>query len=248
MTLTCKTLVNFNTDNIGKYIDLSPNDIVCVKYGKTNHGRTILLNPPKHRKRVKKAKKNFLNQVTVLVRIREDKIVNTKLFSNGSIQMTGCQDLDDAFCAIAILIEKLRTVKVVMNLETRAISEKPFMIGTLEMKDILDLRVHMINSNFNINFKVDRFKLYNLITELKGECRFDPIKHAGVIIKYKYDDTHTISIIVFESGYVIITGAKLYCHIMASYQYISLLLLSNYHKVIKMVLKQKPIKKSEKGT
>ena len=91
----------------------------------------------------------------------------------------------------------------------------------------------MINSNFNIGFKVDRDKLYDLIhTKNIAECSYDPIIHACVNIKYECDKK-TVSIFVFESGSIIITGANNGKHILDAYNFINKLLCNNYKQIYK---------------
>ena len=88
----------------------------------------------------------------------------------------------------------------------------------------------MINSNFNVNYEINRENLYNILLEKKIECRYEPSIHACVNIKFRPTDAKkNISIFVFQSGHIIITGAKNINSIAESYDYITQLL--SEHKV-----------------
>lgn len=47
-----------------------------------------------------------------------------------------------------------------------------------------DFKIAMINSNFNIKFDIDRFKLNKLLKINKYNSNYDPNIHACVDIKY----------------------------------------------------------------
>ena len=47
--------------------------------------------------------KVFYNQITLEIQIREDKIVNTKIFTNGQIQMTGLKSKEDGLEILEIV-------------------------------------------------------------------------------------------------------------------------------------------------
>ena len=90
---------------------------------------------------------------------------------------------------------------------------------------VIRYKVDMINSNFNINYEVNRENLYNILLKKKIECRYEPSIHACVNIKFRPSDApKNISIFVFQSGHIIITGAKTINSIAESYKYITKLL------------------------
>ena len=64
------------------------------------------------------------------------------------------------------------------------------------------------------------------------ESTFEPCVHACVNIKYMYKNTDKISIFVFESGSIIITGAKTRNHILEAYKFITKVLYENYNRVL----------------
>jgi hypothetical protein len=88
----------------------------------------------------------------------------------------------------------------------------------------------MINTNFNIQFHINRSKLFQLLLDNNIDASFDPIIHACVNIKYYLNNTKpkTISIFVFESGSITIAGSNSCCEILEAYNFINKFILTNY--------------------
>lgn len=232
MTITCKLNSEFNVKNIGKYVDLSRNGIVEAICGR-DIIRTLI--PKKNNsQKNKKDKKQFYNQVTLKINTKKDKIINIKLFINGSIQMTGCKSIDGSIEALEKLLNILKKEKAVISTKDFKLEDKPFVANTskLTMDNIYDFKVAMINSNFSIGFNVDRFKLFNCMTKDNIDATYDPIIHAGVIVRYNTGDK-IISVFVFESGSIVITGARNCKQIYEAYNFINKYLLQNYKYIVK---------------
>lgn len=240
MTLACKINVKFNCRNISKYVDLSYGGILSVKCG--NHddlqtNRTLL---PKKQKTGKKKKKKsvFYNQVSIYVMVKgkNKKPVSVKLFLNGAIQLTGCKTVEHAIEAITKIFIELKKIKAIVNLKNYCLQvvEHKFVSNReiLNMKNVKDIKIAMINSNFNINFKIDRAKLHNLMLIENYEVSYDPEKHACVNIKYDHLEKQ-LSIFVFEGGSIIITGVRNCYQIIDAYNFINKYLLLNYNKIVK---------------
>ena len=103
--------------------------------------------------------------------------------------------------------------------------------------------IKMINSDFSVGIKIDREKFYDMLVKQGIDCAYEPNKHAAVNIKYKYKynrkvkvcldeientfkwETKTfttdITVLVFESGNIIITAAKNRDHIVSAYNFIT---------------------------
>lgn len=236
MTITCKIDTEFNVTNIGKYIDLKYNGIVAVKHGNSDDkatNRSLIVKRQSAQKNRKK-KKAFYNQVTILVKTKKNKNYNVKLFTNGAIQMTGCKSIDGVIDALTKIFIELKIIKATLDCKTNKIIEKPFASdqGVLNVNNLYDIKICMINSNFCIGFNIDRDKLFDLLIADKIECSYDPIIHACVNIKYEHPEK-TISVFVFESGAVIITGARTCSQIVEAYTFINKYLLKNYNHVNK---------------
>jgi outer membrane receptor for monomeric catechols len=191
MTIICKINIIFNVENIAKYIDLSNNGIISVKYGKNNDNttnRTILIKK-RNNKNEKKKKKGFYNQVSLQVKTKNEGIVNIKLFLNGSIQMTGCKNDEFVSYAIEKVFSELRVVKAIPNYKTGKIEEKRFIMADtfddLRVEKLYNFKICMINSNFKIGFQINRDNLFEILLKDNIKCSYDPIIHACVNIKYE---------------------------------------------------------------
>ncbi len=231
MTITCKLGCTLNVDNIGKYIDLNQGGIVEVIYGDIFRS---LISRKQNKLKIKKKKKSFYNQVTLKINTKKDKIINVKLFKNGSIQMTGCKSVNGSIEALEKLICMLQKEKAILDPKTFKIHDKKFTDQLFEfsMSAIYDYKIAMINSNFSIGFCIDRNKLFNCLSKDNYESSFDPIIHAGVIIRH-HTENKTISIFVFESGSIVITGARTCKQIYDGYNFINKYLLQNYKFIVK---------------
>lgn len=234
MTITCNFDTLINIQNVGKYIDLSFGNIVCVKYGSNNFIRT-LIKLKKTNKKSKKKHSNFYNQATLIVEVQNKRRINVKLFKNGAIQMTGCKNMENYHEALSILCKCLLKKKAVYDKEVKKIIDKPFVIqpDKIDSSLIYNFKIRMINSNFHIGFLINRENLYDILIKDNVTCTYEPCIHACVNIKYNYKNIDIISIFVFESGSIIITGAKNRNHIMEAYSYITKILYENYGKIVK---------------
>lgn len=112
MTITCNLNTLISIENIGKYIDLNFGSIVCIKYG--NNKIRTLIKLKKVNKKSKKKKKNFYNQASIVVDVKNKKRVNIKVFKNGAIQMTGCKNIENFIDAMTVLCNELTKKKLYM--------------------------------------------------------------------------------------------------------------------------------------
>jgi TATA-box binding protein (TBP) (component of TFIID and TFIIIB) len=249
-TVTMKVNVFFNVENIGLYFDDFDNILIGKRYGNRVVNNLINIKKIKSdKKKKRKEKKNFYNQVSLIFRTctlmgldpsmisqKEGlKTVNVKLFINGSIQMTGCKHLDNIRSSLELLFEKLKITKVILNKNMEFI-EKPFVIDTtlLNINNVNNFFIQMINTNFNIQFHINRSKLFQLLLDNNIDASFDPIIHACVNIKYYLlsKKTKTISIFVFESGSITIAGSNSCSEILEAYNFINKFILSNYNVLL----------------
>ena len=116
---------------------------------------------------------------------------------------------------------------------------------------IVNYKIVLINSDFDIGFKINREKLYRYMLDRNVYCTYEACTYPGVNIKYYYntdyktngicncesmcdgksDDENKckkITIAVFKSGKIIITGAQTYNQLDIVYKYIKTLLIDNY--------------------
>ena len=255
LTVVCSLDVLFNVNNIARYIDLNINNIIKVNHGDPNNILTnrSLINKKKNKK-PKKKKKVFYNQVSICVLVQNKiKPVNVKLFSNGSIQMTGCKVIDNAIDALDNIFKELQKIKAVIDGNTMTIIEKPFFELILDdnklannklspelAKNIMNLynvnklRIEMIVCKFKYPTLINRFKLFKLLKSNGYECSYNPEKHAAVDLKYNTLDRN-VSIFIFEKGSIVITGAKTFNQILNAYNFINIILLKNHLDIEKKI-------------
>lgn len=251
MTVTCAiNNLEFNCANIARYVDLSYDNIeriICAteerrkkheQIEKKNivHRSLQSRNKVKKNKKGKKEKRVFYNQASMDVNVKSKKTrpVHVKLFTNGSIQMTGCQTADDIFETIVTITEVLKKEKSIVDKKTNEIVDKPFITNrqNLDLSCVSRLKINMINSNFRIPFSINLGKLYELMLGKDIECIHDKINHSCVNIKYHHIGKK-ISIFVFEKGSIVITGARNGEQISSAYEFINKFLYANYKIIVK---------------
>lgn len=240
MTVCCDLDIEFRVNNIAKYIDLNKDSIISISYGRNDDPCTNRsLFPKKKSKKKKKGKRVFYNQVSmaVMVESKKEKPINIKLFTNGSIQMTGCKSVENVIDVLSKVFNELKVVKAVIDLKQMKMIDKTFINDhtKLYLEFINNIVIGMINSNFRYPNKIDRLKLYNQLNIDNIASKYDPSNHACVNIKYHCIDK-VISIFVFEKGPIVITGAKNCEHILAGYTFINKYLLTNHFKIAKSIV------------
>jgi TATA-box binding protein (TBP) (component of TFIID and TFIIIB) len=225
MTIACKTGCQINIHNIARFMDLHLDRIVSVKYGVHPLNNRSLIAVKKKKKSNKPKKRNFYNECTI--QIIPTKIVTTnksknnplniKLFKNGSLQLTGVKHIEHFHEIIAILFHELKIIKAVIH--NGKLVTKPFICDPKNLV-LTSVQICMINTNFKLKTKIDREQLYEKLLIDRIKCKFEPLTHACVNIKYQCSLKKKVSIFVFESGAVIITGANNTNQIIEAYNFI----------------------------
>lgn len=193
------------------------------------------------KKKKKKDGKRFDNQVTVILRYDTTQYVNVKVFKNGNVQMTGVKHIDRGEEVILKVEEQVRKIHL------RGIEiAKTFMTLAGD-----NYKVCLINSDFRMGMQIRRDRLNKIVqTEYKIYSSFEPCTYPGVKILYCWNSDHgdgdgvckcsceckgkgtgrgegqckNITIAVFQSGCIIITGAQMYKQIDEAYQFICTLI------------------------
>jgi TATA-box binding protein (TBP) (component of TFIID and TFIIIB) len=232
MSITCHLGTTFLLSNIDKYMLLETNNIIAIKSAQGI--RCMSFYYDKLKKPSKKSK-SFFNQLTIIMRVNENEYMNVKLFKNGSIQITGCKKLSNCNIILNKLINRLNEIVCIKNnnemTEIEFIQDKNSIV-------ISDFKINMINSNFSVNYSINRENLYKLLVDTNIQRRFEPGIHACVNIKYNIvngglnNQDHKVSIFVFQTGNIIITGAKNSYQIKEAYTYIINLLTINKSKIM----------------
>jgi TATA-box binding protein (TBP) (component of TFIID and TFIIIB) len=227
--INCKILLL----QIDKYMKLSIDNVVTIKYdGKI---RSLIKKPIQTRK--KNNTRSFDNQLTMEVIVTGEKKINVKIFKNGSFQMTGCKSIVDCNIVLNKLINRLTQNIAVYNKEQNKIIDINFIEDVnYENISISGFKIDMINSNFKKGYNINRDALFEILKNKGIKCRHEPLIHACVNIKYTIPNDpsdRTVSIFVFQSGNIIITGARNKDQIIKAYNWINLNLEENYNLIIK---------------
>jgi TATA-box binding protein (TBP) (component of TFIID and TFIIIB) len=188
----------------------------------------------------------FSNQLTVVLTVNgvdgsdaSSHVTNVKIFTNGAVQMTGVRSE----------AEGRRTLETVASL----IRCKPCAPTKYAHQ--------LVNCDFKLPFPIERTRLYELVVRRLGMCaRFEPCIYPGVKIAYFYNsnkdalqgscacavrchagkgDGHgagkckRVTLLVFQSGHVIATGARTVEQASAARDFLLDLVMSNRDDVEK---------------
>ena len=230
---------NINLEIINKFLPINDN-IVYIDPGSNDPVRG--LSKKKISNKSYKKKKMFFNQTTIIINLFDNRSVNIKVFSNGNIQMTGLKSIDDGIKACNLLKDELINLSGSINDSIiEAIPEK----SEIELKDI---NIVLINSDYFCGYKIKRDVLHKLIIKkYKLFSSYEPCIYPGVNTKYYWNKNNIlkdgicrctkkcsgkglgdgdgeckkITCSVFQSGNVIITGARDLEQIEDAYEYIN---------------------------
>lgn len=209
--------------------------------------------------KVEKTGKRFDNQVTVLHEDESrDIYISTKIFKNGNIQMAGIRDND-------IGLENMTKIRDVIHSAWEK-DKKVLIENNTDFDQVVinNYDVRLINSDFKIGFPIRRDVLYKImLKDFENSCSYEPCIYPGVKIQYFFNqEANTkngvcrcsvpcitgkrngcgdrsckkITIAVFQSGSVIITGAHTTNQIDEVYVYIVDILKKYEDKIKKVVL------------
>jgi len=212
--------------------------------------------------------KTFFNQSTIVVRKATNvektkfKEVNVKLFANGGVQMTGIPAEEFATEVLEWLLAELQEVKPTF------FEAKP----TLQK-----FRVQLINSDYSIALPVKRDILHSILTREYGLfSTFEGTIYQGVNTKYYYNEQHPdpkrpgiclcdkrcrgqgtgsgpgqckrITMSIFQTGRIIITGARHMKQIYEAYDFLNMILRKHSHQVLRIPEPQKEISTETNST
>jgi TATA-box binding protein (TBP) (component of TFIID and TFIIIB) len=184
--------------------------------------------------------KSFFNQSTIVLRKFVDdesgwKEVNIKLFANGGIQMTGVSSKEFAVDSVMILLGILRSLP-----------QSPF-IGDTQPTAVQKVCVPLINTDYSLDHDIQQDNLHQLlIDEYNLFSMLEKTIYQGVNTKYFYNKTGTrpgictcskfckgqgngsgegeckrITMSIFRTGRIIITGARDMDQIYAAYNFLN---------------------------
>jgi len=271
MTITCETKLQINLNTIYEYVnvidyhDKNKEGILKISYG-NNEPKGINKKDIGNKK--KKNKKVFYNQSTIIIRVpldeeEEHKEVNLKLFTNGSIQMTGLKSIEMGKKTVDILYREC--LKMNQDYKTRNPEGDKLAITNPEEYQISNINIVLINSDFSTYFNIKRDVLHEILSKQYNlRSSYEPCIYPGINCKYywnslynreekkgvchcnqkclgkgngdKVGECRRITIAIFQSGNIIITGARSYQQLQDTYHYINHILKENYLEIKRNIL------------
>jgi TATA-box binding protein (TBP) (component of TFIID and TFIIIB) len=201
----------------------------------------------------KREKKTFFNQSSIVIRLERAehiwKEVNIKLFSNGGIQMTGVPDDATGHAAIEWLGQHIETTyKDVFK----------------SARNIHKYETQLVNSDYSIGVPIKRERLHKILVETYGLfSTFESTIYQGVNTKYYYNkarkegppgiclcpnpcdgtglgekigDCKRITISPFQTGRIIITGARSLEQIEEAYHFMNKLFMKHANEIIRTIM------------
>jgi Transcription factor TFIID (or TATA-binding protein, TBP) len=207
--------------------------------------------------RRKRVKKTFFNQSSLVVRLSIGdhlwKEVNIKLFSNGGVQMTGVPDDKTGRAAIEWLASHVETSYEGVFPTKRAIHR---------------YETQLVNSDYSISVPIRREKLHKILVETYGLfSTFESTIYQGVNTKFYYNKARTtgppgiclcpnpcegtgngeaigdckrITISPFQTGRIIITGARSLEQIEEAYRFMNEIFVKHATDIIRQSVKVDP--------
>lgn len=238
--------------------DDTSDGIIYVEYGKKK-SETIFKGFAKKfaiQRRKEKPAKRFDNQVTIIYRCNYSNL-NIKTFRNGNIQVTGIKNIDTGPTVVDNMIKILRDI--------HDKKEKNVIEDVNDLKNI-NFNIRLINTDYKVGFNIKREILHRiLINDYDIGCSYEPCIYPGVKIQYFYNmdnpihdgickcslnkchdkkggigkgdnNCKKITIAVFQSGCIIITGSQTRAQIEECYEYINKVLYDNANKIEKKMI------------
>lgn len=203
----------------------------------------------------KEKKSNFFNSASLNVLISDNKCINVKVFKNGNVQMTGVPDEERGQLAVEVIIAYLKSVPDDPKTGTRIVANKKLLKS-------IDFRTVMINSDYFCGFEIQRENLLKILSQKYDlSAAFDSENYPGVKLEYFWN-TNTlgganegkcackkqckgkgngegdgcckkVTVSTFQSGKVIVTGARTKQQLNSAYNFINKIFSENYHYIRK---------------
>jgi hypothetical protein len=201
---------------------------------------------PKKKRNSGNRKRIFDNQTSFVFRMTDEYYPNVKVFQNGNIQMTGAKTLDDIWLPLNTMYDELlRIYQINPDILPDVKDISKLRIANLQIRMInTDFKLYK-DDTMTQKFSVKRKELHRILTnEYDVISRYDPFTYPGVKTEYwwnKYSDQRNgndfmdkrgvkgcdtsifkkITIAVFESGSILITGAVNIVQVDDAYKFIT---------------------------
>ena len=225
--------------NVTNYKDILPklkkNDIIGCKYiGVPNKGYFK-----------KNSNSSFYNSASLNIFIHKDKQINFKIFKNGKIQITGIPEQSVAKECIEAFINYIYKQKIIDSIITYN-----------------NFRTVLINSDYFCGIEINRENLFKILTKKYNlTVSYESENYPGVKLAYFYNTKYSntehegncsckvkckgkghmgditkckrITVSIFQSGKIIITGANSLVQIHSAYAFINNIIQKYYYFIIK---------------
>lgn len=239
-------------------IDEENGPFMSVEFA-TNPIRGFDKRKKKRKKTTKKQtkRKKFYNQSTILVKMENNNKVNVKIFKNGGVQMTGLKSIEQGIECI----EKYIIPMLVYHSKSNKVVKKE-LCENLNTLTLIKYDIVLINSDYTTNFKVRRDQLHNILNlNYNILASFEPCIYPGVNAKYYWNEDYfdngkpgvcmckskcsgkgrgkgdgkckKVTISTFQSGSVIITGARTTRQIYDAYNFINYVFKNHFKQLRK---------------
>ena len=246
MTAVGEMDTNMNLKNF--LINLQPNDF--IRYIETKQGnKGYAKKNAKKKRKITNKRKLFFNQGTLIL-FFDNKLINLKIFSNdrAKIQVTGLLSEGQGLRLLD------RVINYIIDMDSNFTADQK--IFNTENVKLFNFRIVMMNSDYDFKFKIDRELLFNDLLDEGYYTTYSPDGYPGVNSKYFWNTNNycgicecesicngkgcgsgdgqcrRVTMAIFQSGKMIITGAQTMKQVEDSFNFINEFVLRNKNKYI----------------
>lgn len=262
-TITCNGSIGTRVDLTQLYDVIEVVDYINDETGfiyviDRNGKETKGFNPRKKRTNSKKktegeSYRRFDNALSSYYKLSSEYYPSVKIFKNGTIQMTGLKNIEDGKKLHKLVYD---SIDKVYQMNSNIFEENPKYDETM-------FHVRMINSDFSVPYLIRRKELHHLLINEKyqNNSSFQPGTYPGVKLQYFWNPTigchngrcmctkakcfgkgdgtgegncKKVTVSIFESGKILITGATNFDQINEAYHYICNILTENQNNIRKL--------------
>ena len=256
-TITCNASISskVSLESFFKNVRINEDTFVWSEHGAETRG----IRPRKKKgshdsSSTKKERKYFDNQVTVICKLGDGYFPNVKLFRNGNVQMTGIRSPTEGETVVQRIAEEV--IRIYHD-------NDPKIVDNVQQVNAKDFTIRMINCDFGFPFKIRRKNLHQIIiADYNNVCSFQPLTYPGVKLQYFWNEQKTfaqggickckkecygkgsgngdgeckkVTVAIFDSGKILITGANSFEQVNDAYDFISRLIQRHQFDIQKIL-------------
>ena len=207
----------------------------------------------------------FDNQITTIYKSNENYKPNIKIFKNGNIQLTGVKDLlipkkiTDSIINNIVNIYNNIDKDILISGNISDLFYNNFKIRMINS----DFKIY-VNESMTERYNIKRKELHNILISSKynNKCSFQPGIYQGVKLEYYWNSNNQnndgichcngncfgknsghgesnckkVTVAIFESGSILITGGITFQQVDDAYKYICNIIKENKNKLMKIVM------------